>query len=111
MGPPKKIRKLLDKDSGKVRAFIYGAKSGPELGKAAEGTVTSIYNDIKITYNNTDEFTIINTIAISENGKAISLADGIKVSGTDDGYTVLLVGSGVYHFTADKPLGQIKSIQ
>jgi hypothetical protein len=82
MGPPQKARKLADNDAGKVRAYIYGAKTGPANRKASEGMVTSIYNEIKITYNSTNEFTIINTIAISENGKSIT-------EGGDSGACVL----------------------
>ena len=65
---------------------------------------TKINMDVEIPVNTTATVYIpsSNASTITENGKAISLADGIKVSGTDDGYTVLQVGSGVYHFTADK---------
>lgn len=81
MGNPQKTRQLLNKDAGNVTAFIYGAKSGVDSKSISKGTVTSIYNTIKVTYGN-EEFTLINTIAISNNGIAIS-------QGGDSGACVL----------------------
>jgi len=81
MGNPQKPRQLLNKDAGNVTAFIYGAKSGAENKSVSKGVVTSIYNTIKVTYGN-EEFTLINTIAISANGEAIS-------QGGDSGACVL----------------------
>ena len=66
-GIPQKPRELLNSDRNKLKGRMYGAKS-----KATSGLVTSIYNDIKITYENADEFTITDTIAISNNGVALS---------------------------------------
>ena len=65
---------------------------------------TKINMDVEIPANTTATVYVptSNASTITENGKAISSADGIKISGIDDGYTVLQVGSGVYHFTADK---------
>ncbi|MEJ7678636.1 MAG: alpha-L-rhamnosidase C-terminal domain-containing protein [Segetibacter sp.] len=40
--------------------------------------------------------------AITENGGALS-SKGIQVTGAEDGYTVLQLGSGIYHFRAAKP--------
>jgi len=81
MGNPQKPRQLLNKDAGNVTAFIYGAKSGVDNKSVSKGTVTSVYNTIKVTYGKVD-FTLINTIAISNNGKAIS-------QGGDSGACVL----------------------
>jgi hypothetical protein len=81
MGNPQKPRQLLNKDAGNVTAFIYGAKTGVENKSVSRGTVTSIFNTIKVTYGN-EEFTLINTIAISNNGRAIS-------QGGDSGACVL----------------------
>lgn len=39
--------------------------------------------------------------AIKESGNALSSSADIKVSGNEDGYIVLEVGSGVYHFTVE----------
>ena len=39
--------------------------------------------------------------AVKESGIALSSLNDIKVSGTEEGYVVLQVGSGKYHFTAD----------
>lgn len=71
MGNPQKPRQLLNKDAGNLTVFIYGAKSGVKNKSVSKGVVTSIYNTIKVTYGN-EEFTLINIIAISNNGKAIS---------------------------------------
>jgi hypothetical protein len=81
MGNPQKPRQLLNKDAGNVTVFIYGAKSGVENKSVLKGVVTSIYSTIKVTYSN-EEFTLINTIAISNNGRAIS-------QGGDSGACVL----------------------
>ncbi len=81
MGNPQKPRQLLNKDAGNVTAFVYGAKTGVENKSVSKGTVTSIYNTIKVTYDD-GEFTLINTIAISNNGRAIS-------QGGDSGACVL----------------------
>ena len=67
MGKPQKARQLLNQDAGNVTAYVYGADSSV----ISKGIVTSIYNEIKILYG-TEEFTIVNAIAISNNGKAIS---------------------------------------
>lgn len=40
--------------------------------------------------------------AIAENGGAVASAKGIRVKGTEDGYVVMELGSGAYHFTATK---------
>lgn len=71
MGNPQKSRQLFNRDAGSVTGFIYGAKSGVETKSISKGIVTSIYNTIKVTYG-VEEFTLINTIAISNNSKAIS---------------------------------------
>lgn len=74
MGAPQKPRQLFNKDAGNVKVFIYGAKSGNESNTTSKGVVTSIYNEIKVTYNSNEEFTIVNTIAVSNNNTAISQA-------------------------------------
>jgi len=81
MGNPQKSRQLFNRDAGNATAFIYGAKSGVENKSVSKGVVTSIYNTIKVTYGN-EEFTLINTIAISNNSKAVS-------QGGDSGACVL----------------------
>lgn len=40
--------------------------------------------------------------AITESGKAVSTLADVKVSGTEDGYVVLQLGSGIYHFATAK---------
>lgn len=66
-GTPQGVRELVNSDRNVLKGYIYGAKSG-----AKEGTITSLYNEIKITYNSNEEFTIVDTIAISNNGNSIS---------------------------------------
>ncbi|MBK7234033.1 MAG: trypsin-like peptidase domain-containing protein [Saprospiraceae bacterium] len=82
MGNPQKSRQLFNRDAGNVTAFIYGAKSGVESQSISKGIVTSIYNSIKVEYDDNPEFVLINTIAISNNGRAIS-------QGGDSGACVL----------------------
>lgn len=81
MGNPQKTRQLLNKDAGNVTVFIYGAKTGIENKSVSKGTVTSVYNAFKVRYGG-KEFNFINTIAISNNRKAIS-------QGGDSGACVL----------------------
>lgn len=66
-GTPQDLRELVNSDRNNLKGYIYGAKSG-----AREGVITSLYNEIKITYNSGDEFTIVDTIAISNNRNSIS---------------------------------------
>jgi alpha-L-rhamnosidase len=40
--------------------------------------------------------------AVTEGGKALSLLPDVKISGAEDGYVVLQIGSGKYHFVAGK---------
>ena len=47
---------------------------------------------------------------IKESGKALSGINDIKVAGTKDGYVILLLGSGVYHFSAEKPTSLITAV-
>ncbi len=84
MGQPKKDRKLADNEVDKTELYVYGATSGPAMDKVAKGIVTSIYSDVKLFYKGSTEkeFTIINTIAVSDNGKGIS-------EGGDSGACVL----------------------
>ena len=71
MGNTQKPIQLSNRDAGNVTAFVYGAKTGVESNSISKGTVMSIYNTIKVTYGK-EEFTLINTIAISNKGKSIS---------------------------------------
>lgn len=41
-------------------------------------------------------------IAITESGKPLSLVSDIKIGGTEEGYVILKLGSGIYHFSATK---------
>ncbi len=66
-GTPQEVKELVNSDRNNLKVYIYGAKSG-----AKEGIITSLYNEIKITYNSSDEFTIVDTIAISNNGLSIT---------------------------------------
>ena len=43
-----------------------------------------------------------NAGTITESGKEVSTLTDVKVSGTEDGYVVLQLGSGVYHFATAK---------
>jgi alpha-L-rhamnosidase len=40
--------------------------------------------------------------AVNEGGELLSAVKDIKVKGVEDGYVVLEMGSGKYHFTAAK---------
>ena len=48
--------------------------------------------------------------AITESGKVLSSIPEIKITGAEDGYVVLQLGSGVYHFAAAKASGMVASI-
>jgi alpha-L-rhamnosidase len=37
---------------------------------------------------------------ITEGGKPVALVEGLKVTGSEDGYVILKAGSGIWHFTA-----------
>jgi len=43
-----------------------------------------------------------NAGTITESGKAVSTLTDVKVSGTENGYVLLQVGSGKYHFATAK---------
>ena len=62
-----KARELNSSDRDTTRVFLYGAVSEEQ-----SGTVTSIYNDIKIRYSDNKKWMLTNMISVSENGKAIS---------------------------------------
>ncbi len=107
MGNPQKPRQLFNSDAGNVEAFIFGAKSGIEKGAISKGMVTSIYNSVKITYSD-DEFTIINTIAISNNGKAVSQGGDSGACVLDSDNNVLgLVVAGSYRTTYILPINTL----
>jgi hypothetical protein len=82
MGNPQKTRQLFNKDADNVTGYIYGAKSGVESKSVSKGIVKSIYNTIKVKYEDNPEFVLINTISISNNNRAIS-------QGGDSGACVL----------------------
>jgi alpha-L-rhamnosidase len=44
-----------------------------------------------------------NAAAITESGKPLASADGVKLVRVDGGHAILSVGSGVYHFAAPRP--------
>lgn len=109
VGMPKKEIGLSDSDKNKTKAYMYGAKSGLEEGRT-QGVVTSIYNDIKVTYNSTDEFTILNTIAISNNGKSISNPGDSGACVVDERYNILgLVVAGNSQTTYILPIKTLLS--
>lgn len=66
-GIPSTAKKLLDSDRNNLKVYLYGAKSGSK-----EGVITSLFCDPKITYGYDNEFTIVDTIAISNNGKSLT---------------------------------------
>ena len=80
--------------------------------KTYYGTVTSgwkteadkILMDVEIPANTTATVyvPVANASGITEGGKSISALTDIKISGTEDGYVVLQLGSGSYHFAASK---------
>ncbi len=51
-----------------------------------------------------------NAAAITESGKSILSGSDIKVTGTEDGYVVLQMGSGVYHLVASKKADAVAAI-
>ena len=60
--------------------------------------------DIEIPANTTATVYVpaANAGTITESGKAVSTLTDVKVSGTEDGYVVLQLGSGAYHFATAK---------
>jgi alpha-L-rhamnosidase len=97
----------------KIQPHIGGGFTNASASlKTYYGTVSSgwkveadkIIMDAEIPANSTATVFVpaANASAITENGKAISSVDGIKISGTEEGYVVLQIGSGVYHFTVAK---------
>ncbi|MDN3657608.1 family 78 glycoside hydrolase catalytic domain [Ferruginibacter paludis] len=63
-----------------------------------------ILMDVEIPANTTATIYVPATAAtaVTENGKAVSTIADIKVSGTEEGYVLLQVGSGKYHFVITK---------
>jgi hypothetical protein len=107
IGKPQKPRQLSNNDKNKTKAYMFGAKSGEKFGRT-EGTVTSVYSDIKVTYNNDSEYTIINTVAISNNGKAISQSGDSGACVVDENYNVLgLVVAGSSEVTYILPVNTL----
>ncbi len=47
---------------------------------------------------------------ITESGKALSAENGITITGTEEGYVVLQLGSGTYHFAASRPVAVNENI-
>ncbi len=60
--------------------------------------------DVEIPANTTATVYIpaANADAVTESGKALQAISEIKITGLEDGYVVLQLGSGVYHFSAAK---------
>ena len=60
--------------------------------------------DVEIPANTTATIYIpaTNAAIVTESGKALSSLADVKVSGTEEGYVVLQIGSGKYHFVAAK---------
>ena len=46
----------------------------------------------------------VNSNVITEGGKTLSSVANIKISGVEDGYQVIQIGSGSYHFSTLKPI-------
>ena len=66
-GIPNTVKKLVDADRNNLKVYLYGANTG-----ASEGIITSLYSSPKITYNVDDEFTIVDVIAVSNNGNSLT---------------------------------------
>ena len=60
--------------------------------------------DVEIPANTTATIYIpaANADAVTESGKALSAVSDLTVTGMEDGYVVVNVGSGMYHFAAIK---------
>lgn len=88
MSTPQKPRALTNDEVGKVPAIFCGAGSG-----AKSGPVSSLYADVKISYNG-NEFQLINLIAISDRGKGLSKRgdSGSVVLDDDSNVLGLIVG-------------------
>ncbi|MEL1246318.1 hypothetical protein AAEO56_18745 [Flavobacterium sp. DGU11] len=109
IGTPLKPRIVTDDDENKVMAYMFGAKTGPQSGRT-QGMVTSAHSTIKVTYNSTEEFEIINTIAISNNGKAISEPGDSGACVVDGKYNVLgIVVAGSSEVTYILPIRTLLS--
>jgi len=109
IGQPLQPRVLTNNDKNVTRAFMFGGKTGREKG-FTEGTVTSVYSTIKITYNSVSEFTIINTIAISNNGRSISQSGDSGTCVVDDKSNVIgLVVAGNSEVTYVLPITTLLS--
>jgi alpha-L-rhamnosidase len=63
-----------------------------------------ILMDVEIPANTTATVYVpaASATAVTENGKAVSAISDIKISGAEDGYVLLQVGSGRYHFVITK---------
>jgi hypothetical protein len=109
IGQPLQPRVLTNSDKNVTRAFMFGGKTGKEKG-FTEGIVTSVYSTIKITYNSTNEFTIINTIAISNNGRSISQSGDSGTCVVDDKSNIIgLVVAGTSEVTYVLPITTLLS--
>jgi alpha-L-rhamnosidase len=77
----------------------YGIVS---CGWKVDGNVVSM--DVEIPANTTATIYVpaANAGAVTENGKALSTVNDLKVTGTEEGYVILQAGSGKYHFIIDK---------
>ena len=66
--------------------------------------IDKILMDVEIPANTTATIYMpaANADAVTESGKALRAISEIKITGMEDGYVVLQLGSGVYHFSAAK---------
>lgn len=109
IGQPLQARVLTDSDKNKTKVFMFGGKTGKQTGRT-EGTVTAVYSTIKITYNSQTEFTIINTIAISNNGSSISQSGDSGSCVVDDKRNIIgLVVAGNSEVTYVLPINTLLS--
>jgi alpha-L-rhamnosidase len=68
--------------------------------------------DVEIPANTTATVYIpaANAAAITENGKPLSTVTDVKIAATEQGYIVVNIGSGSYHFTAIQPQTEAMNI-
>lgn len=84
-------------------------------GKVSSGwkvAAVKIEMDVEIPANTTATVYVpaADAAALTESGKALSSIPEIKIMGEDDGYVILQLGSGVYHFAAEKSTDKAANI-
>jgi len=110
IGTPQKPQLLNDENKDKTTAYMYGAKTGPDKNARTSGKITSLYSTIKVTYSSNEEFEIINTIAISNDGKSISQPGDSGSCVVDGNYNVLgIVVAGSSEVTYILPIHTLLS--